>query len=80
VAVRSISPERHLLRRLTVDDAGGRQTVPLYARRASDAVVACGLGRLRGPALLREGGAVQEHGLAGSPLRQSAPRQRQCQR
>jgi len=77
---RSISLQRHSLLRLTVDDAGGRQTVPLYARWASDAVVACVLGRLGDPALLREGGAVQEHGPAGSPPRQSAPRQRQCQR
>ena len=78
--MRGLSTQWHSLPRLTVDDVGGLQagrTVSQYARRAGDAVVGCVLGRLRGPALLREGGAVQEHGPTGSPLRQSAPRQRQ---
>src|SRR5215831_8836513 len=81
--VRDFIPQRHSRLRWTVDAAGGRQTgwpVLLYAQQAGDAVVAYDLGRVKAPARLREGGAVPEHGLTGSPLRQSAPRQRQCQR
>src|SRR5215470_20204032 len=65
-------PQQHPLLRLTVDDAGGLQagrTVSPYAQRPGDAVVEYVLGRLRDPVLLREGGAVQEHGPAGSPPR-----------